>query len=635
VSEEVVKTGPESTGFRVSHWISELLPYIVAAVALALTYVAVTTVREQAMSRDRVRFDTSVNSRVTAIQDRITACTNILRGVAARITSGRMPMNRKAFHAYVAGLDLDHQYPGIQGVGYVPRVPLEKRDEFTSRIRSEGVTSFTIWGEEEVSSRTADIFPIVYIEPQDRRNQAVLGYDIASHPVRREAMERAAASGEPAASGRVILKQEIEHAKQPGLLLFCPIFTYQYDNPDTRGPLEGFAYCPLRATDLIHGVFGNEPHSALHTQVYDGRATQPTNLLYQTPGPIPHRPSQQHDISIDVCGRPWTLIFSSTSDFERGSNRNEAWYILATGLAVSIVLFLLTRSEAKARRAAEAVNRHLRDSQSRLQSLNEELEKARDQALEASRAKSTFLANMSHELRTPLNAIIGYSELLSEELPPQGFDNERMDLQKIRSAAQHLLELVSEILDLAKIEAGKLELAIEPVDVFTLLEEAVAVVEHASAANRNTLKVECSSGGVIQTDRIRLRQILINLLGNAAKFTEDGSIIVRCSRVNRERKDWVLIEVQDTGIGIPPEHLSRLFENFQQVDSSSTRKYGGTGLGLAISRRIARTLGGDITAVSRPGEGSTFTVTMPVQPPAHGSARTERIGQNALAVHSA
>jgi signal transduction histidine kinase len=630
-----VKETGSAPGFRVSRWISELLPYIVAAVALALTYVAVTSVREQALSRDRVRFDTSVNSRVTAIQDRITACTNILRGVAARISSGRLPMNRQAFHAYVSGLDITHQYPGIQGVGYAPRVTLAEVDDMTSRIRSEGVANFTIWGDTTTSRSATDKFPIVYIEPEDQRNLAVVGYDMASNPVRREGMERAQAAAQPAASARVILKQEIEHSKQPGLLLYCPVYAYRYDAPASRGPLEGFAYSPLRATDLIHGVFGGELHNTIHVQVYDGRASQPTALLYRTPAPLPQKPAQQHELTIDVAGRPWTLLFSSSPDFDRGSNRDEAWYILATGLAVTVVLFLLTRSEARARRAAERGNQFLRESQARLQQLNEELEKARDQALEASRAKSTFLANMSHELRTPLNAIIGYSELLSEELPPQGFDNERHDLQKIRSAAQHLLDLVSEILDLAKIEAGKLDLAIEQVDVSSLLEEAVAVVEHASAANRNVLKAECNQAGVIQTDRIRLRQILINLLGNAAKFTEDGNISVRCSREPRSSGDWVRIDVQDTGIGIAPEHLARLFENFQQVDSSSTRRYAGTGLGLAISRRIARTLGGDVSAVSQPGKGSTFTIEMPAVPPARTPLSSKRLEQNALAVHSA
>ena len=603
-----------------SRWLGLMLPWIVAAVALALTYVAWATVREQAIARDRVRFDQAVNSRVVALQDRIVACTNILRGVASRITSARLPINRSSFHAYVTGLDLAHQYQGIQGVGFARRVRPGEEDDVTSQIHSEGHTHFVITGEAESSATATVKFPIMYIEPEDARNLAVLGYNMYSDPVRREAMDRAAKTGQPTATARVVLKQEVGLQKQRGLLLYCPVY-----NPDTTGPavrgvedLDGFAYSPLRAADLIHGVLGNDMRSLVHIQVYDGRATYPTSLLYNSSTPESKDPFHAHEVVMDIGGRNWTVLFSSTEEFDRGSTRSHAWYVLATGLFVTLVLFLLTRAETRARAAAERTNVSLRQSQSRLKLLNEELSIARDQALEASRAKSAFLANMSHELRTPLNAIIGYAELLQEELPPTGFDTERQDLTRIRSAGQHLLEVVSEILDLARIEAGRLQLQLEEVDLHAVMEEAISVVEPFSAANRNQIRIECGTVGTVMTDKMRLRQVLINLLGNAAKFTTDGVITLKCRREVIAGSEQLLINVVDTGIGIPQEQLGRLFENFQQVDTSSTRRYGGTGLGLAISRRLARALGGDVTATSEVGKGSTFTLTLPTAAPSAG-----------------
>lgn len=641
MNAEPGSTNPEASldagDAAVSQWLSRVLLWTVAIVALALTYVAVTTVHEQSLARDRVRFDTAVNSRLSAILDRVTACSNILRGVAARVTSARLPITRDSFKNYVQGLDLEHQYPGIQGIGYARRIARGTEEQLVTRMHQEGIPNFHIWTDPTNTETLEDLYPIIYLEPEDRRNRAVLGFDMYTELARREAMERAFRAGQPTASGRVILKQEIEPAKQPGLLLYCPVFaTGPYADPAGRAALQGFAYCALRATDLIHGVLGVEPRSPVYVQVYDGRATNPASLLYRSHGELPHLESQSHEVTIDVAGRPWTLLFNSTDEFDHGSSRNEAWYVLITGLGVSLVLFLLTRAEARARKAAERSNTYLRENRTRLQILNEELAKARDQALEASRAKSAFLANMSHELRTPLNAIIGYAELLHEELPEQGFDNQRSDLNKVRSAAKHLLELVSEILDLAKIEAGRLEVTVERVQLEELLNDSVTVVEPAIYANGNSIRIECEQAGSIVTDGMRLRQVLINLVGNAAKFTERGSIVLRCGRYTpSDAGERVRIDVIDTGIGIAPDQLARLFENFQQVDSSSTRKHGGTGLGLAISRRIARALGGDIIATSKPGQGSTFTVDIPaVVNPAQ--VRTlQGSDESSLAVHSA
>jgi len=228
----------------------------------------------------------------------------------------------------------------------------------------------------------------------------------------------------------------------------------------------------------------------------------------------------------------------------------------------------------------------------------------------ASRHKSEFLANMSHELRTPLNAIIGYSELLQEECEDLGQDGFLPDLGRIHSAGKHLLNLISGILDLSKVEAGRMTMYLEDFDVATLVSEAEAIVRPVVEKNRNVFVIDCPSDiGVMHADLVKVRQVLFNLLSNAAKFTEGGTITLTVRR-HLESATYTFA-IRDTGIGITPEQISRLFEAFSQAEAHTARKYGGTGLGLALSREFCRMMGGDISVESVAGEGSTFTVTLP------------------------
>ena len=242
--------------------------------------------------------------------------------------------------------------------------------------------------------------------------------------------------------------------------------------------------------------------------------------------------------------------------------------------------------------------------------------KARLQSEEANRAKSAFLANMSHELRTPMNAIIGYSEILIEESGEMESDEIEQDLEKILSSAKHLLGLINDVLDLSKVEAGKMSIYLEPVHLRGLIDDVIVTLKPLADKNRNQLVVDLDGIGddYVTTDATRLKQIILNLASNACKFTREGTVSISLKLEQEAKaKCLLVVAIRDSGIGMTDEQVNRLFEDFSQADVSTTREYGGTGLGLSLSRRFCRMMGGDIAVESVKDEGSTFTVTLPVE----------------------
>ncbi len=263
------------------------------------------------------------------------------------------------------------------------------------------------------------------------------------------------------------------------------------------------------------------------------------------------------------------------------------------------------------------LDNRVKDRTAQLANAMEEAETARVKAEDANRSKSEFLANMSHELRTPLNAIIGYSEMLEEDIPSIGGDDFVPDLQKIQGAGKHLLGLINSVLDLSKIEAGRMELFLEDICVKTLIDEIIGTIEPLAQKNANQLVVSCPEDiGTLHADQVKLRQSLINLLSNACKFTKNGNITLAAASAvtanpQGDEQTWLQFRVTDTGIGMTAEQVEKVFEAFTQADTSTTRKYGGTGLGLTITKQFISMMGGEVSVDSTYGEGTTFTLTVP------------------------
>jgi signal transduction histidine kinase/sensor domain CHASE-containing protein len=537
-----------------------LVPWLVLASSVLLTVAAALFVLLGTRARDTARFDNAVQAAHDRVIGRLDIYISTLRGGAALFAASE-DVSPEEFRSYVQRLEIQERYPGIQGVGFTQRV------------------------EYDPSGGNGERHAIVYLEPMDERNRAAIGFDMYSEPTRRAAMDLARDLGDPAMSGPVTLVQEIyEHDEQRGFLIYVPVYR-NGSVPETvearRAELLGFVYAPFRVDDLFAGIFGSEERPRVSLAVFDtpGDNAAPA-LIHRSPREPGYEPRFSSRAPLEVAGRAWTVEYVSQPAFEAGSGRRIVPPVILAGLLFSGWLFWLAWRLTEERMAAD----------------------------EANRAKSAFLATMSHELRTPLNAIAGYVDLMQLGIPDAVSPGQQEYLERIQRAQQHLLGLINDVLNFAKLEAGRVEYQHDRVAVGPLVEEAVEMMLPAASSRGLTCTLTPGPDVRALGDAEKMRQVLLNLLSNAIKFTVSGGTVgVTWHRTG----DRVNIEVSDTGMGIDPEHQERIFDPFVQVDSDLTREKQGTGLGLSISRALARGMDGEVTVESRRGAGSTFTFSLP------------------------
>lgn len=542
--------------------------------------------------RDWLDFERHATSAQDAVLDRVQTSIAVLRGTAALVAATGPSLTAQAFQSYAQRLGLTQFYPGVQGLGWSRSVLPFELPALVQHMHEQGYADFQVWPAGERAQYNA----IQYLEPLDERNRAALGFDMASEEARAAAMARACDTGLPAATTRVSLVQEITEQKQPGLLIYVPVYRGGYV-PKTvesrRAALLGHVYAPLRARDFISQAFLLDKYPNLTARIYDGTRRDPGALLFERAAVrgSAEEPRFVRTATIDVAGTPWTLVFES------GNPSRWRWVTYAvapvSGLAVSFLLALVTWRETRARALAAGWLARERA--------------ARNAAEQASLIKDEFLATLSHELRTPLNAILGWAHVVQSG--QAGPEQVRTGLDAIERNARIQVRLIDELLDMSRIVSGKLKLDLQTVDFAQIVKSSVQSFVPAAGQKGVRLEAHLVSAAEVRGDSARLQQVVSNLLANAVKFTPEGGAIEVELEVERGE---VRLSVGDTGIGIDPEFLPYVFERFRQGDATRTRRHGGLGLGLAIVRQLVDLHGGTVTARSKgPGEGACFAVTLP------------------------
>ncbi len=562
------------------------LPWFVFGVFVVLTGLAAIYVWNTTRDADHARFMDAVQGTRDDIVGRLDAYVDLLTATRGLVVSDPA-LPREELRSYIRSLNVQRRYPGIQGIGMSLRIPREEVPRLEAEMRAAGVTSFRVW---PANPLRAEVHTIVLLEPLDERNMAAMGYDMYTHPVRREAMARARDTGRPAASGRVTLVQEIDPRKQPGFLIYTPLYATG-TTPESlvmrRAALVGYVYAPFRAQDLFGGIFGSQAHPEIGFEIYDSR-----ELLYRTRD-LPPDPRFIVDDALDIAGRAWKVRWISRR-VGYGPALLLAGSTLAGGMIIAALLFSLLRVQLRARAEAELTAERLRESEAELQ--------------QANHAKDEFLATLSHELRTPMTSIMGWAQMLTDEELEE--ETRKNGVEAILRSGTLQAQLIDDLLDLSRITAGKMLIEMAPVELGPIVLAAIETVRPASQAKNMRVEWDLAPSVWVNGDARRLQQVVWNLLSNAVKFTESEGL-VRVLLFG-ERGDAV-VEVTDTGQGIEPEFMPYLFERFRQADSSSTRKHMGLGLGLAIVRHLVELHGGTIAAESKGvGRGATFRVRLPL-----------------------
>ncbi|MEW6704864.1 MAG: CHASE domain-containing protein [Pseudomonadota bacterium] len=583
-------TGPDSAA---ALW---RVPALVFALTLLVTGSMAMYLLRAIERSDAGNFAHEVERTAQAMQERLDLTLTLLRGAAGLFTATEH-VSREEFHHYVSRLRLGEQYHGIQGIGYTVRLAPEDVAAFEQQQRDAGLPQFRVWPD----TPRDEYHSIVYLEPQDARNRAAMGYDMFTHPVRRAAMEAARDSGRPRATGKVVLVQEIHEDKQAGFLIYLPVYGPAHD-PGTvqqrRQALRGFVYSPLRVGDLLRGVRGSSLQH-LDYALYDGETASPGTLMRRTHDDPRRTARFLAQRTLQVAGRSWRVEFSSRPEFEALSSRRFAPWAFAASLAASLLLAGITSLQVRRRHAAQQLARAGARNIALVQQLR----------LNA-RRKDEFLAMLGHELRNPLAPIVSSVGALKRGVAT---DRAQRLYEIIERQARQLTHLVNDLLEAGRITTGRIMIRPRSMVIDEAVRNATEALQVELQRRGQRLQIQHrGTPAPLQADPIRLAQVLGNLLHNASKFSPHGATL---ELHIDERPDHLVLQVADPGRGMSPETQEQVFELFMQGDRPEDMTHGGLGIGLALVKHLVELHGGQVTAHSEGrGRGSVFTVTLPREP---------------------
>jgi two-component system sensor histidine kinase/response regulator len=586
----------------VSRWVVVSVVALTCAIATWAAYVFARGYEDYARQE---AFDVQVTQANHGLETRIQAYLELLHGgrglfqAAETDDTSAVRVDRDDWTEFVTALALDQRHPGTAALGFIRRVRGEELPQFETYLQAYSPAGIYPTGARE------DYFVIDYVEPQSAAG--AVGFDVGTDPGQREALLRARDTNAPAATRRLHLPND--PADQPAILFVIPVFLRgrPVDTVEARRDgLVGFVYAALFVEGIVRDVLGADQTLALTAQIHEIGPTGAETTLWASPEFEQRIPGLTQEETLEVGGRRWRVEYGALREPTQSSRQPLIVLIagvLVTSLFASLV-YTLTGANERALRLAADMTLDLREREAQLAI-------ARDQALAGSRAKSEFLASVSHEIRTPLNAVLGTADLLATTALSE---EQRRYVEVCRSAGNYLLALLNHVLDLSKVEAGKLEVEQIDFELADVVDQCADIIGPRARARGLELifRVAPEIPGGLVGDHLRLGQVLVNLLNNATKFTHQGSITLVVSR-DPANREVARFSVTDTGIGIPNDKLEAVFDEFTQVDASTTRQYGGTGLGLAITRRLVQLMGGRIWAESEMGRGSTFHFTLPIR----------------------